>query len=278
MKNKLYQLAAISILVSSAFLPLTALAQYEPAPGTPAYQAAQAQVPAAQAAAATTCPGGGQMVNGTTCNLGYTQLEPIPGLVSQTGAGLVNPNNLHNIINAIFKIIITVGALIAVLSLTLGGVQYMVSGSSGGKNAGRKRAEEALWAILLIAASWLILNTINPALLNFSLNPCPQGGTTCTITSSASNLTSASIPTEVTQLSSAQISGFPSGTLLNNEAVIFDPAHPDAGIINQVTATCAAQKGVMVGTPLGVNGQSAEVCMNPSSPNYGIYNSGMPQS
>jgi hypothetical protein len=121
-------------------------------------------------------------------NLCYTPLEPIPGI---TTTDLTNPNSLPAIVNAIFKILITVGALMAVLTLTIGGIQYMVSGSAATKSGGIKRAKAALWAIVLIAASWLILNTINPTLLNFSLNPCPQGDVGCTVTAAPNSNTPA---------------------------------------------------------------------------------------
>jgi len=114
----------------------------------------------------------------TNCNLGYTPLEPIPGLNSPN---LVAPGSLPAIINAIFTILITAGALIAVLSLTIGGIQYMTSASATLKNAGIKRAQASMWAMLLIAGTWLILHTVNPALLNFSLNPCPSGSSGCTV-------------------------------------------------------------------------------------------------
>lgn len=114
------------------------------------------------------------------CDLGYTPLEPIPELTS--GTDLTSAGSLPKIINAIFVIFITVGALIAVLMLTVGGVQYMISGGPADKNKGIQRAKAALWGILLIAASYLILHTINPQLLNFSLNPCPGGSAGCTVT------------------------------------------------------------------------------------------------
>ncbi len=65
-------------------------------------------------------------------NLGYTPLEPIPGLTTD----LTNSNNLPSIINAIFKILISIGALIAVLALTVGGIQYMTSSSAEMKTTG----------------------------------------------------------------------------------------------------------------------------------------------
>lgn len=126
----------------------------------------------------TPCPHGTSANGG--CDLGYTPLEPIPGLTDSPD--LTNSSNLPTIINAIFKIFITVGALLAVLMLTIGGIQYMVSPSAEMKNEGINRAKAALWGIVLIAASWLILYTINPKLLEFNLNPCPNGAVGCTIT------------------------------------------------------------------------------------------------
>jgi hypothetical protein len=118
------------------------------------------------------------LTNCTTCNLGYTPLEPIPGINS---ANLTQPNSLPLFLNDIFQILIILGALLAVLMLTIGGVQYMVSGTAGGKNQGIERAKAALWGVLLIASSWLILNTINPKLLTFTLIPCSTG-VNCTVT------------------------------------------------------------------------------------------------
>ncbi len=116
---------------------------------------------------------------GSNCNLGYVPLEPVPGL---TTGDLTSSNSLGNIVDAVYKIMITAGALIAVASLVFGGIQYMTSMSPNMKNAGITRAQAAIWGILLIAATWLILNTVNPRLLSFTLNPCPQGQGACTVT------------------------------------------------------------------------------------------------
>jgi hypothetical protein len=136
----------------------------------------------AQLKADVSCPGGGKMVNGA-CNLGYTPLEPIPGFT--VGTNLADPNNLPGLINLIFKILITVGALIAVLSLTIGGIQYMVSEVVQRKASALNRVRSSLWAILLIASVWLILNTVNPDLLKFTFSPCK--GTGCVVNSSPNN-------------------------------------------------------------------------------------------
>ncbi|HUD02871.1 MAG TPA: pilin [Candidatus Paceibacterota bacterium] len=143
----------------------------------------------------------------TNCNLSYTPLEPIPGVT--TGANLTSPDSLSVIVNAIFTILISVGALLAVLMLTIGGIQYMVSSAITTKQQGLKRAQAALWGIVLIAASWLILHTINPYLTQITLNPCLPGDTTCTVTGTAA-------PTAATPaLTQEQIAAQATQTIVN---------------------------------------------------------------
>lgn len=120
----------------------------------------------------------------TSCNLGYTPLEPIPGVTTNSTGGAISfPQLLANI----FSIGITIGALLAVLMLTVGGIQYMVSEAVPNKMGGLRRAQNALWGILLISMSWLILHTVNPQLLTFTLNPCPSGSGGCSVNTGASN-------------------------------------------------------------------------------------------
>src|SRR6185312_11558374 len=83
----------------------------------------------------TACPNGGTVGANGACNLGYTPLEPIPGVTSANGSyNPTQPGAFAAIINAIFRVLITVGALLAVFSLTIGGVQYMVTGSTALKS------------------------------------------------------------------------------------------------------------------------------------------------
>ena len=144
----------------------------------------QAPTPAAPTPTpVTSCPNGGELKNGV-CNLGYTPLEPIPGITQGVnGYDLTSPGGFAKFINAIFTILITGGALLAVLSLTLGGVQYMTSSTLGNKTAGIERARAAIYGILIIAATYLILNTINPQLLNFNFIACAGGNCQSSINS-----------------------------------------------------------------------------------------------
>src|SRR5206468_1875751 len=83
----------------------------------------------------------------------YIPLEPIPGITQFSGTELVNPDNFYLIVNSIFKVLIIIAALGSVLSLTIGGVQYMIAGGAVMKNRGMERARASLWAMLLVAAT-----------------------------------------------------------------------------------------------------------------------------
>jgi hypothetical protein len=53
--------------------------------------------------------------------------------------------------------------------IVIGGVQYLSTDAISGKNEGRKKIENALGGLLLAILAWLILNTINPELLNIKI-------------------------------------------------------------------------------------------------------------
>lgn len=103
--------------------------------------------------------------------LNYTPLEPLPGLENVQSGRL----NFANLLESFFTILISIGGLLAVLMLIIGGITYMVSDVVHKKTAALKRIQAAIWGILLLVASWLILNTINPQLLTFSalIRPAP---------------------------------------------------------------------------------------------------------
>ena len=100
---------------------------------------------------------------GSNGQLVYCPLEPIvPG--SETGN-----IKLPDLLNTLFKVLMSVGALFAVVSLTVAGIEVMISEIPVVKNKARERAWAAVWGLLLLAASYLILFTINPCLTSFNL-------------------------------------------------------------------------------------------------------------
>lgn len=98
----------------------------------------------------------------------YKLLAPIPqfGEVYKTG-------QIGEYVNAIIKLAIVISAVLAVVMITIGGFKYMTSESMGLKEEGKKNIQNAFLGIIILSASYLILNTINPALLNFDLNIRP---------------------------------------------------------------------------------------------------------
>ncbi len=107
----------------------------------------------------------------------YTALEPLPCPpgVPNCQSGTVNfPNFLSNL----FRLLISVGGLFAVVMLVVAGIGYMISEAAGDIDKAKSRAKAALWGLLLLTSCWLILNTINPDLLKFDLTSLGKLGKT----------------------------------------------------------------------------------------------------
>jgi hypothetical protein len=100
-------------------------------------------------------------------NLSYTPLEPLPCI----GTSCSTPTDLPSYLAIIFKILIVVGALMAVGALAVSGVTMMFSEVSSNLTAAKSRAQAAVWGLVIIAASYLFLQTINPQLVSFNFNP-----------------------------------------------------------------------------------------------------------
>lgn len=137
--------------------------------------------------------GGAQSTSQPFCTGGkctYVALEPIPGLPDCYG-----PNPPAKCLNATtdnfagwvangFKIFIGVGALVAIIMLIIGAMTYMFSDVVGKKKDALDRIRAAMWGIVLLLSSYLILFTINPDLTIFkaiklqdNFNTQPAAGT-----------------------------------------------------------------------------------------------------
>ena len=97
----------------------------------------------------------------------YTPLESIPG----TGISPTSPmtfSNLGGFFGQVFNYGIAVAAVLALVMIITGGIQYMTTDSWTGKEDGRKRIEDALIGLGIALVSWLILYTINPCLVYYT--------------------------------------------------------------------------------------------------------------
>jgi Type IV secretion system pilin len=131
------------------------------------------------------CPPGGTLNPNGTCNLGYTPLEPIPRLTTDASGyplDLSSPTGFAKLINNIYITLISVGALLAVVMLTVSGVRYMLAGPSLTEHQkALARIRASLLGLVLLCAAYLILNTINPQLVIFRLS-APCTGANCLVT------------------------------------------------------------------------------------------------
>jgi len=104
----------------------------------------------------------------TGTSLEYTVLAPLPGTADCVG--IECKTTLQKYLPGIFKLAVAISAIFAVLMIVIGGFQYISTDAIQKKSEGKERIKNAIFGLILVISSWLILNTINPDLLNLRLN------------------------------------------------------------------------------------------------------------
>jgi len=88
--------------------------------------------------------------------------------------GAQSPNetsDLPNLINYIYKFALLACGITAFVSILIGAIQYVTSaGNSSKAGEAKDRITSALWGILILLSSVLILGTINPDLISLKLD------------------------------------------------------------------------------------------------------------
>ena len=100
----------------------------------------------------------------------YVPLEPLPFLSQVQGT------KLPDLLQALFQLLIIGGAGVAVLMITIGGIQYMTGEALHQKSEGRARIQNSVLGLILLLFIYLLLRTINPQLLNFNLSSIERVG------------------------------------------------------------------------------------------------------
>lgn len=94
----------------------------------------------------------------------YAPLEKIPGSTEssiQTFPGYVQ---------AIYKFAIWSVGIAALLMISIGGFMYFTAaGNTSKMESGKKIIADALYGLIAVLFAWLILNKINPNLVNISI-------------------------------------------------------------------------------------------------------------
>jgi hypothetical protein len=95
---------------------------------------------------------------------GIEVIDPfIPGGKEATGGGI----NL--LVNQAFTFFLVAAIVLSIVMIIYGGFRYVTSLDSGSaKDAAKKRIRGAVWGLLIVFSAYLILNTINPRILNFN--------------------------------------------------------------------------------------------------------------
>jgi hypothetical protein len=118
----------------------------------------------------------------------YVELAPLPGTcesrtdgngnvkcVTDTSAG-----NLGNYLNNIYKLAVASAGVLAVLMIVMGGFSYISTDAISNKEEGKHQIKMALGGLLVVFASYIILNTINPQLVELKIVSDPLQSTNLT--------------------------------------------------------------------------------------------------
>lgn len=83
--------------------------------------------------------------------------------------GQESVNNTSVFFNNLFTFGIYIAGFLATIMIAVGGIQYMSTDAVSGKTEGRERITYAIMGLLLVLFSWILLNQINPDLLNLTI-------------------------------------------------------------------------------------------------------------
>lgn len=100
----------------------------------------------------------------------YVVLTPLPGTVN---CGPNNTNcttNLGLYLPQMFNLIVAIAAGLAFVMITLGGITYATTDAIMEKSQGKEWVTNAIYGLLLVISAYVILYTINPQILDFSLD------------------------------------------------------------------------------------------------------------
>lgn len=101
---------------------------------------------------------------------GFTALAPIPGLTDISPTSLANPANLADFFSNLYKYLIGVAAILAIIMIIWGGVEIATQDSVSKKTDGKKKIYDALYGLVLVLAPAIVFSIINPSILNLSLS------------------------------------------------------------------------------------------------------------
>lgn len=97
----------------------------------------------------------------------YQLLAPIPEVTISEGSA---SSTAQSYLEGIFKLIISLAGVSAVVMIMYGGFTYMFTDAFEGKSEAKSIIQNAIWGLALAMGAWLILNTIDTSLVNLNLS------------------------------------------------------------------------------------------------------------
>lgn len=97
----------------------------------------------------------------------YEPLSPLPGT---TASGTSTVSSLGGYITGLYKIVIGISIVLAVVLFMVAGLEWMTAEAVGKKEDAIKRINAVLFGLLLTIGSWLFLNTINPNIITLNID------------------------------------------------------------------------------------------------------------
>lgn len=94
----------------------------------------------------------------------FIPLTNLPGLPDETGK-----RTLADYINVLYRLSIGLGALVAVIKITFAGIKYMSSDAFSSKEEAKKDITAALFGLLIMLSTVVILQLIYPDILNLNV-------------------------------------------------------------------------------------------------------------
>jgi hypothetical protein len=102
----------------------------------------------------------------------YVPISTVPGI----STGDTSSTGLQTYLSNVFTFVVSVGAILAVIQIAIGGVQYMTSSAAGSIESAKSKIRDAIIGLILLLSTSIILNQINPNILKFKLGPASGGG------------------------------------------------------------------------------------------------------
>lgn len=114
-----------------------------------------------------------------TALLSVAHAITISATIPATTAGAANATTPGGYINSFYQFALLIGGVLALAVVVYGGILYMTSiGNPSGVEEAKKWLEAALFGIILLAGAYMILNIINPQLVNIALPTLQSTGQT----------------------------------------------------------------------------------------------------